>query len=99
MRESLAKVFEERPPRVYAAGHEHTLQVLEGRDVPWLLVSGAGYFGHSSPVGRLPETLFASSSSGFMRLDLDASGTIRLGVLVVDASGGSREAFARLLLP
>jgi len=97
MREALAEVFAERPPRVFAAGHEHTLQVLEGREVPWLLVSGTGYFGHASPVGRLPETLFASSASGFMRLDLDASGSMRLGVLVVDASGASREAFARLL--
>jgi len=97
LRESLAEVFAELPPRVFAAGHEHTLQVLEGREVPWLLVSGAGYYGHSSPVGRLPETLFASSASGFMRLDLDASGAVRLGVLVVDASGESREAFARLL--
>jgi len=99
MRESFAKVFAERAPRVYAAGHEHALQVLGGREVPWLLVSGAGYYGHASPVGRLRETLFASSASGFMRLDLDASGALRLGVLAVDASGKSREVFARLLPP
>jgi len=99
MRDAIEGVFAERPPLVFAAGHEHSLQVLEGEPVPWLLVSGAGYFDHLSPVSWTEQTRFAAEASGFMRLDVGRSGRTRLGVFVVDASGRSREAFAQDLEP
>ena len=70
-------------PLVYAAGHEHTLQVLEGPGARRMLVSGAGLYGHTSPVARRPGTRFASSRSGYMRLDLQSDGRVRLVVLEV----------------
>lgn len=96
MREALASVLRERPPLAYASGHEHTLQVLEKPE--WarlLLVSGTGIYDHTSPVRDLPETRFAASASGFMRLELTASGRARLGVLVVDERGETKEPYCR----
>lgn len=98
MRDALEKAFRERPPLVYASGHEHTLQVLEGRSARNLLVSGAGIHGHSSSVERIAGSRFASSSAGFMRLDFAVAGT-RLAVLAVDARGNVTEAYAEWLRP
>lgn len=96
MREALEGALRERPPLVYASGHEHTLQVLEGRSARNLLVSGAGIYGHTSSVERIPGSRFASSSPGFMRLDFTATGT-RLAVLAVDARGSLTELYAEWL--
>jgi hypothetical protein len=86
-----------RRPLAWAAGHEHTLQVLEGGAAQYMLVSGTGYYGHSSPVGWLDRTRYASSRSGFIRLDALADGRIRLGVLEVAADGTTREGFSMYL--
>lgn len=98
MREALASVFTQHPPLVYAAGHEHNLQVLQGRDTPYLLVSGAGAFGHLTRTHETPATLFARTASGFMRIDVDKNGEARLAVVVVPGRGARpAEAFAKLL--
>jgi hypothetical protein len=96
MREALEDAFRERPPLVYASGHEHALQVLGGRSVRNLLVNGAGIYGHTSRVWRIPGSRFASSGPGFMRLDFAATGT-RLAVLAVDARGSLTEVYAEWL--
>jgi len=98
MREALAGVFTKHPPLVYAAGHEHNLQVLKGRETPYLLVSGAGAFGHLTPAHDTPATLFARTASGFMRVDVDKNGEARLAVVVVPGRGRPPvEAFAKIL--
>jgi len=96
MREALEAVFRERPPLAYAAGHEHTLEVLQGTSARNLLVSGAGIFGHTSSVRRIRGSRFAGALSGFMRIDFAAAG-VRLAVLAVDVTGGSREVYAEWL--
>ncbi len=96
MREALEGVFRERPPLVYVSGHEHGLQVLQGTSARNLLVSGAGIFGHASPVRRISGSRYAAARSGFMRVDFARSG-VRLGVLVADAEGRSSEAYAEWL--
>ncbi|MET0556988.1 MAG: hypothetical protein ABW221_28365 [Vicinamibacteria bacterium] len=98
MREALAGVFTKHPPLVYAAGHEHNLQVLKGQDTPYLLVSGAGAFGHLTRVHDTRSTLFARTASGFMRIDVDKNGEARLAVVVVPGRGARpAEAFAKVL--
>ncbi|MGE0452415.1 MAG: metallophosphoesterase [Vicinamibacteria bacterium] len=97
LRAAIEGAFERSRPLVYASGHEHTLQVLEGSGARHLLVSGAGIFGHTSAVKRLPDTRFASSRAGFMRLDVGAAGRVRLTVLEVDARGTAREAYVAWL--
>jgi hypothetical protein len=94
MREAFAEAFRGNPPLVFAAGHEHTLEVLRGDTAPNLLVSGAGYYGHTSPTKWRPETRYQKAASGFMRLDFLRSGEVRLGVLLVDRTGKVEEPFA-----
>jgi hypothetical protein len=96
MREALEGVLRERPPLVYAAGHEHALQVLDGHGARHLLVSGAGIYGHTGSVSRIAGSRFASSSPGFMRVDFAPRGA-RLAVLAVDARGSLTEVYAEWL--
>jgi hypothetical protein len=79
MRSQLTKAFSENKPLIYAAGHDHTLQVLEGGSiVDYLLVSGAGSQGNLYDVGDGEETLFAQSHTGFMAVDFLNDGRILL---------------------
>jgi hypothetical protein len=91
MREAFMGVFEKHPPLVYAAGHEHNLQVLKGKNAKFLLVSGAGAFGHVTQTAWTDATLYASAVSGFMRLDVEQGGRVRLAVLTVGADGRATE--------
>jgi hypothetical protein len=96
LRAALDTAFACRPPAVYAAGHEHTLQVLDRGRPPLLLVSGAGIADHESYVERLPETRLALPSAGFMRADLLRDGRLRLGVITA-AQGTAREVYAAMI--
>src|SRR2546426_3412173 len=44
---------------IYAAGHDHALQVITGTSARYELVSGAGTFGHLDRVTALDSTRFA----------------------------------------
>ena len=94
MRTRLEEAFASDPPLIYAAEHEHTLEVLEGKTVSYIVVSGAGYYGHTSPTKWRDETLYQKATAGFMRLDLLRDGRLRLGVLTVDAEARVSEPFA-----
>lgn len=87
----LAGEFRRCPPVAYAAGHDHALQLFDGRGLHarFLIVSGAGYFGHHEPMGHRPETLAALSASGFFRLDIFPGGRTRITLLTVDRSGSA----------
>ena len=84
-------------PLVWAAGHDHGLQVLEGPAARYVLVSGAGTYGHTKEPARLRSTLFESGGAGFMRVDVDTDGAVRLAVLGVDAHGRAAVRFSRAL--
>ena len=63
-------VMREYPPLVYAAGHDHSLQVLEGGDVVGVYaVSGAGAPERVTTVTPLAQSYFAHAAPGFMVLD------------------------------
>jgi hypothetical protein len=94
MREALARGMEQQPPLVYAAGHEHNLQVIRGNSARWLLVSGAGISDHQSWVTWSDSTAFAAEAAGFMRLDVMPGGRVRLGLITVESNGDAREAFS-----
>ena len=81
------------PPLIYAAGHEHTLQVIAGTSARYVLVSGTGTFGHFDRVTALDSTRFARSASGFMRVEFLRDGRARLGVMIVDRAGTATEEF------
>jgi calcineurin-like phosphoesterase family protein len=87
-------VFADQPPALYAAGHEHNLQVIQRRVVPLELVSGGGIYGHSGRAATIRGSLLARNASGFARLDVPRAGPARLAVLEVDRAGHSREVFS-----
>jgi len=97
LRAALDSAFAVRPPLVYVSGHEHTLQVFAREHEPFILVSGTGYFEHSSPVHWLDDTRYASNASGFMRIDVLQDGTARLGVWTVARDGAVGEVFSMWL--
>lgn len=94
IRAGFEQVFRRHRPLVYAAGHEHSLQVLAGSSARWLVVSGAGYYGHTSHTAWVDATRYAASVSGYVRLDATSSGRVRLGVITVDREAESREAYS-----
>jgi hypothetical protein len=97
LRAALDSAFACAPPAIYAAGHEHGLQLLDRGRPPLLAVSGAGIYGHESFLQRLPETRFALAKGGFMRVDLLRDGRLRLGVIEATPAGEPRELYAQLL--
>ncbi|MBI3082380.1 MAG: hypothetical protein HYY94_05650 [Gemmatimonadetes bacterium] len=97
MATGLERVFEESPPLIYAAGHDHGLQAIGGRSARYLLVSGAGVFGPHERVVSIDRTLFAAETSGYMRVEFLRDGLTRLGAQVVDQSGHAFEAFSMWL--
>ncbi|WP_284352238.1 metallophosphoesterase family protein [Roseisolibacter agri] len=96
MRQAITAALRDRPALLYAAGHDHTLQVLRGTGgsapaARYLAVSGAGIYGNQSQVKCLDESLAAIRAPGFMRLDVRADGSARLTVLTVDRDGNATE--------
>lgn len=82
----LNRAFAARKPLIYAAGHDHSLQVMEGASMAeYTLVSGAGSETKATEVGHKKETLFAHQHPGFMVIDFLNDGRILLRVAEPDA--------------
>lgn len=87
MRAELLRAMAPKPPLLYAAGHEHNLQVFRGPVARYTVVSGAGMDDHTSGTGWARTTIFASGKPGFMRVDVNRAGRVRLSVTLFDDSG------------
>ena len=75
--ESLNQVFSQSERIIYAAGHEHSLQVFgsaDGKAPEYKLVSGAGNSSKVSGVWHTDNTRFALSQEGFMELAITGRG-------------------------
>lgn len=96
MVERLRWVLQRHRPLVYAAGHEHSLQVLTAQRGPqFVLVSGAG--SKNTPVWHGRDTLFAAERYGFMELDIIDCRGVFLRVWVADDRGQPRLVYSRWL--
>jgi hypothetical protein len=93
MRALFDKALGEHPPLAWIGGHEHSLQVIAAQKPRFRLVSGAGIYGHGSPVGNVEGTRYASSHAGFLRILFPRAGTPLLSVLVVDRTGRAKESY------
>jgi hypothetical protein len=69
------------PLLIYASGHEHSLQVLKGDSVDYLLVSGAAASRKVTEVMSGENTLFAHQHTGFIAVDFFGDGKILLRVV------------------
>jgi hypothetical protein len=67
MMNELRQALVQKPPLVWAAGHEHNLQVMKGgREAAYALVSGSG--SKSDSVTDADDTVYAQEALGFMEL-------------------------------
>lgn len=79
MAEAFEAAFESVPRgaglRIWAAGHEHSLQILDGGpSIDYLLVSGSA--AKTNPVNHGDDTRFAESRNGFIVLDVLADSRV-----------------------
>ena len=95
--DGLLGAFRGHPPLLYAAGHEHHLEVLAGDEPPWVVVSGAGRVDAITPVGPREDAVYLAERAGFVRIDFLPDGHVGLEVLTVDAAGKSTSAFSTAL--
>ena len=72
------------PLLIYAAGHDHSLQVLKGCTADYLLVSGAGSHNKLSAVTSGKNTFFSDKATGFMVVDFLENGKVLLRVVESD---------------
>ncbi len=93
MREAIEGTFSDRAPFIYAAGHDHSLEVIRRGPNRFYLVSGSGTEEHQTAVGSGDSTAFSSSRPGFMRLDVFVDGRVRVGVTAIDEARQPREIY------
>jgi len=77
-------------PLIYAAGHDHSLQIIKDSEEMFHLVSGAGSGWNATRVGQGEGTLFSHANrktGGFMAVDYLQSGEIRLAVIEPISNG------------
>jgi hypothetical protein len=98
--EKTAAVLRKNPPLIYAAGHDHNLQVLQAGDVAGLhVVSGAGAPARVSTVTNLPDSIFAHAAPGFVVLDFGQRDGLETVILRVVENGFDRPVFEMLVPP
>jgi hypothetical protein len=96
--EKVEAVFRKNPPLIYAAGHDHNLQVLQGGDVAGLhVVSGAGAPERVSTVTNLPDSIFAHAAPGFVVLDFGQQDGVETAILRVIENGFEVPVFEMLV--
>jgi hypothetical protein len=92
-------VLERRAPLLYAAGHEHTLQVLETQARYLNVVSGSGTLDRREHVGRGEDTLFACGCGGFVRLDFLRDGRVWMEIVAIAPKAGPWPPVQKWLTP
>jgi hypothetical protein len=81
---------------VFASGHEHALQILDGVNDNLYVVSGAGIWGHvERALGEGDDTIFAGRFEGFVSLNIFRNGRIQLRVIrVINKNGDTENVFS-----
>ena len=99
MRDSLESAFRAKRPLAYAAGHDHSLQVMKGSlSVEYLLVSGAGSESKAACAVYLRESYYVSQHrTGFMRIDVLKNKGVLLSVFDYSGAGTRGAPFSRWL--
>ncbi len=80
--DDLSRALRPHRPLIVAAGHEHSLQVMEGGSAArYAVVSGLGSSRKATAVGHGSDTLFAHLKPGFVVVDVTLSGAVLLRVV------------------
>jgi hypothetical protein len=96
MKNELESVLYQNSGIVFASGHEHALQVLEGVNNNLYVVSGSGIWGHvEESLSEGDDTIFAGKHEGFVILDYFLDGRVKLSVIkVLNTAGDSKSVFS-----
>lgn len=99
MSEKIDSVLSRHTPMIYAAGHEHALQVLERTANHYYMISGNAINKHQEAVTSEENTIFAAPNKGYIRLDFLLDGSIRVGVSGMTGAGRGnfKELFSMLI--
>lgn len=97
LRSALESALATAPPLVYAAGHDHGLQLLRGDHARWLVVSGAGSSRQITFARPTAQTLFADAVPGFARLDIRRGGSVELRFLATPTDAAPATVFSACL--
>lgn len=97
MRRALEAALAAAPPLVYAAGHDHGLQLLRGESARWHLVSGAGSSRLVTFARPVDGTVFAAGVPGFARVDAHAGGAVAVAFVATPPGAPPREVFSACL--
>lgn len=99
MRDSLQSAFSAKPPLIYAAGHDHSLQVMKGAPTAqYFLVSGAGSMDKTECSVYMRESYYVSQHrAGFMRVDILKDKGVLLSVFDYSSGGVRGTPFSRWL--
>jgi hypothetical protein len=92
MEASIRRGLAAAPPLVFAAGHDHNLQLIRGDGPRFHVVSGAGTAANLTWAHRMPGTLYAAATPGWARLDAYAGGAVELVLRALAADGTPRDA-------
>jgi hypothetical protein len=95
--EKIEEVLSKHNNVIYAAGHEHSLQVINGVNNNFYLVSGYGTAVHANTLSYGDESIFSVLYPGFMQLDFLKNKTVRLAVFIVNNDGICEESFSTKL--
>jgi hypothetical protein len=84
---------------VYASGHEHAIQIIDGVSDNTYVVSGAGIYDHHiNSIGAGDDTLLAGEYAGFVLIDLLKDNKTRLTVTkVININGDTETTFTMWL--
>lgn len=92
MKESFEAAFATAPPLVFAAGHDHGLQLIRGTTARFHVVSGAGSAENLTWAYPIAGTLFAGAAApGFVRLDFAADGAVLATVRMLESNGAAAD--------
>ena len=90
------RAFAEAPPLAFAAGHDHTLQLVRTTPERFQIVSGAGSAPNVTFAYPIDGGLFAAAVPGYVRLDAFAGGDVEIAIRTLDGDGAA-DAYAGCL--
>jgi len=80
--DDILSAFSEKQALLYASGHDHSLQIIDGgKDVRYKLVSGGGAQVKLTAVTHGDDTIFGHHHAGFIAVDFLKNGQILLRVI------------------
>jgi hypothetical protein len=96
---SVIETTQPEVPLLIAAGHDHSLQVHRDGTGRFHVVSGAGSTSKVDRVRKLDTSLMSVAAPGYMRLDANTDGTLRLSVTALDGKNTPHAVFETCITP